>query len=360
MKKNKEIQWLRGVAIIFVLIMHIPVVLFEHQVFFYGGIFNYFHPATGVDLFFVISGFIIGKTFVNQYDSSPDNQNFSLILKFYIRRFYRLYPASVFWISVTLVIGVISRDATLWLTPHELFKKFIASIASVRNFEESMKPSHLGYYWSLSVENQFYFLLPLLLWFTNIKQRIQILSALCFLFIFYRPGGAVWWLFRFDGVLYGLLLYYFSQSRYNIAFSQLFPSSSTGRFLFLTFFLTVILGLPIALFIHQSLAYSMVCWGSMVLVYAASLDKGYIFIPKLLAPVLEWIGERSYSLYLCHIIIFLIIKDILIRLNMQHYFSIPVQSAIGVGAAIICAHLTYLLLERPLQEAGRNKAKQVT
>ena len=359
MKKNAEIQWLRSIAIIFVLVTHLPAGLFPHQTGAHTILLTYINPATGVDLFFVISGFIIGKTFVNHYDSSDSQQKLPLILNFYVRRFYRLYPASVLWISLTLILGIIFHKTGLWLDPLSLFKKFVASIVSVRNFEESAAPTHLGYYWSLSVENQFYFLLPFLLWFIPIKLRIQLLLGLCLIFMFYRPGGANWWIFRFDGLLYGVLIYYLTQSKYSKLFARLLPTDAFSRFVFLGFFLLLIIAIPVVLERFYPLAYSLVCWGSAILVFAASLNKGVIFMPKYLVPIAEWIGERSYSLYLCHIPVFLVIRSILVTLNMQHDLSTSVLTLINVAAAAIFAHLTYQFLEKPLQETGRKKAKEM-
>src|ERR1700759_1200341 len=118
----------------------------------------------GVDIFFVISGFLITGILVRELDQ----QRFSL-LGFYMRRIRRIFPALIVVLGVTLVLG------WLWLLPAayaQLSADVFASAAFFSNIalllqsgyfdiESGRKP--LLHLWSLGIEEQFYLFWPLIL-----------------------------------------------------------------------------------------------------------------------------------------------------------------------------------------------------
>ena len=99
----------------------------------------------------------------------------------------------------------------------------------MRNFEESFAHSDFGYYWSLSLENQFYLLLPIMLLMVPRRWRVRGLVGLCVLNAVWRPGGETWWLFRYDGLIYGLLLFELERAGYSDILAQCLPASLRGR-----------------------------------------------------------------------------------------------------------------------------------
>lgn len=148
-----DIQGLRAIAVILVVITH-------SQIFPLAG------GYVGVDIFFVISGFIITATLMRELET---NGKISLS-GFYARRFLRLLP------TATIVIVVIVVGTTLIMSPvgsvsvyndatwSDLFAanfRFLATEADY--FAQGSLPSPFQHYWSLSVEEQFYALWPLLL-----------------------------------------------------------------------------------------------------------------------------------------------------------------------------------------------------
>lgn len=155
MRYRPEIDGLRAVAVI-------PVILFHAGVETFGGGF------VGVDIFFVISGYLITTILLTEMDQGK----FSLI-NFYERRARRILPALFF------VIAVITPFAWMWLTPRDM-KDFAQSIVAVCTFSSNMlfwresgyfdtsaelKP--LLHTWSLAVEEQYYIFFPLLLLLTR-------------------------------------------------------------------------------------------------------------------------------------------------------------------------------------------------
>jgi len=118
----------------------------------------------GVDVFFVISGFVIMASLASRPNSSFGEMFFG----FYARRVRRLLPALLlFIVSIAIVIcflvpdpGVtlgIGRRALFGLSNIQLYRD------AVQYFSESAKPNPYTHTWSLGVEEQFYFIFPFLL-----------------------------------------------------------------------------------------------------------------------------------------------------------------------------------------------------
>src|SRR4030081_3288146 len=131
----------------------------------------------GVDIFFVISGFLITGIIVRELEQ----QRFSL-RAFYVRRIRRIFPALIVVLAATLVLGWV------WMLPApyaQLSSDVFASAAFFANIalllqsgyfdiESAKKP--LLHLWSLGIEEQFYLLWPLLLMLVA-RSRISILAA---------------------------------------------------------------------------------------------------------------------------------------------------------------------------------------
>ena len=167
MNYRPEIDGLRAFAVL-------PVILFHAGFEWFDGGF------VGVDVFFVISGYLITNIIISEMDKGT----FSLI-NFYERRTRRLLPALFFVMFISLPF------AWLWLTPNDL-KDFGQSLIAVATFSSNiffwlesgyfddaaeLKP--LLHTWSLAVEEQFYLLFPLLLlitWRLGIKTILFLLS----------------------------------------------------------------------------------------------------------------------------------------------------------------------------------------
>ena len=117
----------------------------------------------GVDVFFVISGYLITGILVREFET---RQTISL-LGFYARRIKRILPAGLFVIGVTLcatrVLAGIDRyhfTAADAIAAVEFRANWHFAQAGVNYFNQSLPPSPLQHYWSLSVEEQFYFVWP--------------------------------------------------------------------------------------------------------------------------------------------------------------------------------------------------------
>ena len=153
-KHNIEIDSLRAIAVIFVIFYHIELKIFDF-LFFKGGFI-------GVDIFIVISGFVITNIFFKD--------NFSYI-NFFERRLRRLFPALILLIFVTIIFSY------FYLLPQHFYRfgqSIISNTFIISNFlfwfqsdywdfEIFTKP--LLHTWSLSLEFQFYAIIALIFFF---------------------------------------------------------------------------------------------------------------------------------------------------------------------------------------------------
>ena len=171
--KNKyrpDINGLRALAVISVVGFHAFPKIFK------GGFI-------GVDVFFVISGYLITNIILDSLDKNTFN-----IWKFYSRRIKRIFPALI----LTLVICYIIGWFTLFPSEYMQLGKHIAGGASfISNFilwqeagyfDNSNETKPLLHLWSLGIEEQFYIIYPILLYCTS-KLKINSIKVICFLFI---------------------------------------------------------------------------------------------------------------------------------------------------------------------------------
>lgn len=167
---NRSIDGLRGVAILLVLLFHLFPSLFS---------FGY----VGVDIFFVLSGFLITQII----STKMQNKTFSFI-EFYRNRIRRIFPAMIIVLLAAFMLGY------LFLFPSELIelaKHIKSSSLFTQNFmlikevgywdvQSTLKP--LLHFWSLSIEEQFYIFWPIAIWLIY-RFNLNILTSLLFIFM---------------------------------------------------------------------------------------------------------------------------------------------------------------------------------
>ena len=104
--KNEHIEILRAIAVIFVVVLHIQLVPYYAPGNSFLFIYDYTDLSVGVDLFFVISGFVITNNLVRATADSSNTRG-RVIISFWIRRIYRLLPSAWFWLSIVLLYKII-------------------------------------------------------------------------------------------------------------------------------------------------------------------------------------------------------------------------------------------------------------
>ena len=157
-KYRPEIDGLRAVSVISVILYHAQL-KFNGNLFFKGGFI-------GVDIFFVISGYLITSILLKEYLAKG---NFSII-DFYQRRIRRIIPPLLFVITISIPF------AWLYLLPIEFIdysKSILHSLSFISNYYFYFADIEYGsldlflkpflHTWSLSIEEQFYIIFPIII-----------------------------------------------------------------------------------------------------------------------------------------------------------------------------------------------------
>lgn len=338
---RRDIQLLRGIAVLLVVIYHANLNIFNQG-------------YLGVDVFFVLSGFLISKIILEGLASGE----FSFI-KFYIRRAKRLLPA----LYCTLIIT--GTFASQLLTPKQ-FLDFIAQFVGAITFSSNMVlPTQIGYFadgaeskpllhiWSLSLEEQYYFTLPLFLFLIKKEWRltglvIAFFVSIIWCFTWATNSGSPPFLWRFSDVSINEWAFFLFPSR---AWELLVGSICAWIMLqqrefkirpFLKWLSLIVI------FISSTLGFDSIHprGDALLVVIATALlvlgdDK---WLPRAkISSGIEKIGDWSYSIYLIHWPLFAFAFVVFLD-------QVPVEvNTILVGVSIVGGYLQFRYIETPFR-----------
>ena len=163
-----ELDGLRFIAIAGVLIGHFTMATKIKE-------FTSILSSNGVNLFFVLSGFLISQIL---YEGKKENSDLNYLKVFYIRRFLRIFPLYYFILVLTFALNIPgSRDNFYWLFFY---------LGNIKMALSHGQLGYLGHLWSLSVEEQFYIFFPIIIYFLPIKRIPLVLGILFGLAIGFR------------------------------------------------------------------------------------------------------------------------------------------------------------------------------
>ncbi len=322
--KNTDIEVLRAVAISFTLCAHLIWGLLPKIGSLGLKLQSMLRFWTGVDLFFGISGFIITCSLIRimQEENPADGTTrprgwrkfFEMAIPFWIRRMFRLLPSAWLWILITLLLAAVFNFHASFGTLQDNLHEAGAAVLNFANFyyyewfaKNNPNYGSFGVYWSLSLEEQFYLVLPFLLFFVRRRFLIPALMAAFLAQVFLpRPDGfdphhtSLLWFVRTDALILGVLIAFWKQHR---SYQQCEPRFLRHGFLSLPL---VGLGVLLLAMVPASREVAPVSTGllaiiSGVLVLIASYDKNYILPPSRFKAAMVWLGSRSYSIYLIHV-----------------------------------------------------------
>jgi peptidoglycan/LPS O-acetylase OafA/YrhL len=347
MEYRREIDGLRAVAVL-------PVILFHAGVSAVSGGF------VGVDIFFVISGYLITSIIIAELRAGT----FSLS-QFYQRRVRRIFPALFFMMVICLplawrlMLPSEMRDFAKSLVSVPLFVSNYYFRQDTGYFAAAAEEKPLLHTWSLAVEEQYYFIFPALVWLLWAFGRRWMVPVLlvCFCASF---GFAVWQsgidheiLFfdsrgRFWEILAGSGIVFFNESRFRRGIG---PAAS--QILSLVGF-GMIVGC-IALFdetIHFPSVYTLipVVGAALIISFASSKTT----VGKLLGnPLFVGIGLISYSAYLWH-------QPLLAFARLRFLGEIPTTTSVLIALlSLPIAFLSWRFIERPFRQKGAFSARFV-
>ena len=286
---RSEIAGLRAVAVSGVVLFHLKVDGFQ------GGF-------VGVDIFFVISGYLISRNIL--LDLQAGRFSFG---QFYVRRTRRIYPALIFTVVATYLLGALFCSPEMFLDLAKECTHALLSIANIQYWRESYQyfaPNSdelaLLHCWSLSLEEQFYLFWPVFIVLARKSGRpfqvIAIAAVASFLFSIAAAKTdplAVFFLmpFRIFEFAAGAMVLV-CETRFRLGEVAAESLSAAGMFCMAASVLLFKSDMP-----HLEAAILLPCLGAAATIWAGDQTR----VSKILTnPAMVAIGAISYSLYLCH------------------------------------------------------------
>jgi peptidoglycan/LPS O-acetylase OafA/YrhL len=264
-----------------------------------------------------------------------------------------------------LTVGSIVREPNLSDTSAITAEVFAIFTYTANFFAGYRGATALGWHWSLAAEEQFYFLFPFFILLTkNDGQRAKVtLFFIALLTFVVRPFGSNWFgqptaamylpQFRNDALAYGFLAYLMTKQTW---FNQINPQIVTANKFLRPLTMTILVGI-VALAPQLALSYNVaipiIGLSSCLLVMLAIwCDKSFVgFQP--IQKLLNWIGLRSYGIYLLHIPMVRLIQHIESMYEpMSGKLSYPVHLAITLVSIAGIVEFSYRAIEKPLMKRG--------
>jgi peptidoglycan/LPS O-acetylase OafA/YrhL len=312
----------RGIAIL--------LVIFDHlQLGVSGGRTPMGHTGIhGVTLFFVLSGYLITARLMQERETKGRVS----LREFYMRRFFRIMPAAWFYL---LVISLVT-----WNLPHQL----LSCLLFYRNYVGSAELT--AHFWSLSIEEQYYLIWPLLLWLLGRRSLPIAATGACLValnraihwrYLAILPFGATLGTeLRIDSILVGCCA------------ALLLPWLRSRLRVWMIWPLLAIFAGCLTISTHL-LPFSECVVIALLLCVTSSFPTKFRWLSN--KPIV-YVGALSYSLYLWQ-------QPTLRFGGHESLSSIPLR----IGAMCVCAILSYTFIEQPCIRLGRrilqNRAESV-
>lgn len=362
-----DIEMLRGFAVLFVVIHHANGALFTWSSSAMSRFYSYLCGGVGVDLFFAISGFVIARDLIPRLRENQSGQAARAItLAFWMRRAWRLWPSAWLWLGVILLASIWFNSTGAFGSFHTNLEATLAGVLQIANlrFADSFMRYFYGAsfpYWSLSLEEQFYFLLPLVVLIAR-RYLVWILLALVLL-QFFQQRSLIMLMFRTDAIALGVLLALWSAHPSYQAFkpTRLARNGLGMLALFGMLLCIAALGSEWLSTIHFN--YGIIAVVSAALVWIASYDADLLFPNGLFKSLMIWLGTRSYAIYLVHIPAFFFARELYHRLapaplgpDENMFWPLLIMA----GALILLlSDLNYRFIEIPFRARGVTLANKI-
>jgi peptidoglycan/LPS O-acetylase OafA/YrhL len=335
---------LRGLAILLVVVYHN-----------FGFIDYFFFGWLGVDLFFVLSGFLITDILLKTVERKDFLKNF------YIRRALRIFPLYYFCLVLFLfVVPVLSNHFTVkYYTDNQVFLwTYLQNWLFI--FKEAGQTTGLHHLWSLAVEEQFYLIWPLvILAFKKPKILFAFITIVLLLVIAFR----LWiWIYdvtnlayfnlytfsRIDGLCIGCL----------VALLQKIDTNFLKKY---TFFIVLFFAIAnlVFFFINRSSNFSfpylaLIGYTTFAMIFGLLVNEAVTKETKIINVVftitpLRFLGKISYGLYIFHWPVYLILRpylpELLPELGHNSYTNL-LSSIIITLIGIFISWLSYHYFEK--------------
>lgn len=316
----------------------------------------------GVDIFFVLSGYLIAKMLINN-----PIQSFEAYLKFVNRRVWRLIPAYLACLLVFSVIAlmfvpnskVLNNSLSLWTMTSNIQSAFVHRTALMDGH------FNLVHFWSLAVEWHFYLLMPVLLWvfrYMGLTALLLIILAIATRYLFQKLQLS-------DNALYSFTLCRIDALAMGCLLATIAPKVSKKYSTMYLLIGAVIFSFVMLTISQASMPYKKLPWmqlyGYSLIAISVALmmlgiikaDTKNVLIQLLERPFMLITGRASYSLYIWHLVFFPFIANIALN-----YFGTTLEAFIfsclmAFALAIFMGGLSYRFIESRFYLAHRRVAK---
>lgn len=308
----------------------------------------------GVQIFFGLSGFLITSKLLEE-EARAGQVSLS---SFYIRRAFRILPAALTFLSV---VGLLSLAGVLTVS----LGRWFSTLFFAANYTSAEHSWYLGHFWSLAVEEHFYFLWPAaFLLLRSTRQRLILVLSLALLVALWRAvdfkfqltgaTAAVFWGrtdIQADGILWGVLLaLLYADPVWKPRLRQWLVAPLTVPAMVATVLFMEWLPAP-----DWKLSFAWISVKAMLLplLVLATMIRPSAWPGRLLeSPIFRWVGRLSYSLYLWQQLFLVWDADRVPGLGVLQTFPI------NLLAVFACALLSLTLVENPCIALGHRVAKR--
>ncbi|MDO4761545.1 MAG: acyltransferase family protein [Corynebacterium sp.] len=360
-RRVPAIDGLRGLAVLVVVLYHY---------------FGDFAPGgfLGVDMFFVLSGFLITSLLIREH-SVFGRVN---LKQFWVRRIRRIVPAAVVVLVIgTAVAGLVGGDPSVKLGSQFfgtlLFANNWVQIAGSQSYFADSGVQIFAHYWSLAVEEQFYVLWPLIFVVVAWAAR-GINAALKLVVLLVGAGSFAAMLWMYDpaadptrvyygtdthsfGLLIGVSVALWLTTTDQDEHADSWPAKSSVFSRFTpTLGVVALLGLLVMVgFVPDTAVFTyrggllLASFLTAVLLVTVVREVGPAH-SIMSAAALRWIGERSFSLYLWHWPVFVVCAQLVHR--WQWGWDGWLIGAVSCVISFPLAHLSYMWVETPVRRRG--------
>ena len=322
-KRVLQLDTLRGVAILLVLGHHYDTIIKPDVSGYCAPLAHFFVMAgwTGVDLFFVLSGYLIGGLLFREIKRSGELH----AGRFIVRRGFKIWPLYYLYLAYCIFYPVVHSHTRLSV----MIRQTLPNLLHIQNYVY-MKHEHT---WSLSVEEHFYLMLPLLLFYLVKSKRLNLIPYISAFLVccctalralalhnhtFTSADDLAWqWhIFtpthlRIDGLFFGVMLAYFYHLKPEV-FRKLSDSASTRWIATLAGLVLISPSIfilrtdPDKMFWMIVPGFAMIYIGYGAILLSAIYNRKPDGSPGLLfaslpSRALAYIGFYSYAIYLWHI-----------------------------------------------------------
>ena len=349
MVHNVEIDRLRAIAVLITMFAHLDFILLGAWPW-YSEVQPHWNGSIGVYIFFVISGYLISGALIPDLETGPTRV---VLLRFWTRRFARIVPLAMVWIAIPLVLSLTFNTRGIFQSFDINLPAALAAAGFAFNayLSAGQPPAIYGPYWSLSLEEQFYLLFPVfLLVLPSTVARLVGLGAAAFLVTLIPPSMGP---FRADGLILGVVLYMVTRDAKPAADRKSVPVvvgwvATLGLVTAMVFWFRVLVHFRLGDVLQQGFAVA-----SFLLVYLATLQRGFILpLGKWGNKAFNWIGTRSFGLYLIHCPAYMAAGEITWR--MQRFDDVFGRLTIAIVLIVVATELSHRFIEEPARRWGRS------